>query len=265
MGAIGKYYIKDNKVEDVKIFKENEGKIVYEVIRITKGKPLFYERHYNRMLNSLKLNKCDYSITSEELKKLIKELTTKNKITTGNIKITYNMDSKELKLFVIKHKYPTLKMYSEGVPTILYFGERENPNAKVINNSFRGKVNEVIEKREVFEAILVNNEGYITEGSKSNIFLIKDNKLYTSKVETVLPGVTRTEIIEMAKENDIEVIETNIKYLDLPQYEAMFISGTSPHILPINKVEEQEYDTKNELLRKLMNLFNKRVSNYIGK
>ena len=78
------------------------------------------------------------------------------------------------------------RLYTEGVKTILYYGERENPNAKIVNDNFRAKVTEEIKKSNAFEAILVDRNGLITEGSKSNIFAIKDGKLITAKAEAVL-------------------------------------------------------------------------------
>lgn len=262
--AIKKIYIKNGIPRDVEQFEKEctEGKIIYEVIRITKGKPLFYEAHYRRFINSLNLSNSNFTITLEWFRKNIERLIKENKIVSENIKITYNLASSDLLLFVIEHKYPTLKMYSEGVQCILFFGERTNPNAKVIDNDFRSKVNIEIKRRDAFEAILIDRYGVVTEGSKSNIFLIKDNKLYTSKVESVLPGVTRTEIINMAKKNNIEVIEENINYTTLPDYDAMFISGTSPHILPINTVEGYKFNCKNELLKKLINLFKEKRNKY---
>lgn len=264
MEAIKKVYMKNGIPKSIDEFKKDEceGKKVYEVIRITKGKILFYESHYERFINSLRLNGSDFYITEKWLKTNIEKLIKENKLVSENIKITFNLNNQNLLLYVINHKYPSLKMYSEGVECILYFGERNNPNAKVIDNGFRSKVNEEINRRDAYEAILVDRYGVITEGSKSNIFLIKDNKLYTSKIESVLPGVTRTQIIKMAKENNIEVIEDNINYLTMPSYEAMFISGTSPHILPINSVEGNAFDCKNRMLKELMRLFKITIKNY---
>ena len=136
-------------------------------------------------------------------------------------------------------------------------------NAKVVNKSFRDMVNEKIAEREVFEAILINRNGIVTEGSKSNIFMIKDDALYTSKVEAVLPGVTRTEIIELAEELNIQVNEVDYNYLGLKDVDAMFISGTSPKILPIKKIEEEIIDVDNKVLRKLMRAFNEKINDYI--
>ena len=57
--------------------------------------------------------------------------------------------------------------------------EKENPNAKVINQGFREQVNQVIKDKKVYEAILVDRNGHITE-SKSNIFMVYENKVITS-------------------------------------------------------------------------------------
>lgn len=258
--AINEYYIDNCKLREVEEWREEgEGKLIYEVIRIINGKPLFYKEHYDRMINSFKLNNYKNDITYDELLNDINNLVISNNKTLGNIKIIFNTKSNEFKIFFIKHSYPTDEMYKEGVKTILYFGERENPNAKVINNSFREAVNKEIKKNDVHEAILVDRNGYITEGSRSNIFLIKDSNVYTSKVEAVLPGVTRTEIIKVAKENGINIIEENIRYTDLEKFDVLFISGTSPNILPIRRVNELEFDVENYLLRKLMNLFDELI------
>ena len=249
--AINEYYIDNGKLRKLEEWREEgEGKLIYEVIRIINGKPLFYKEHYDRMINSFKLN---------NYKNDINNLVKSNNKTLGNIKIIFNTKSNEFKIFFIKHSYPTDEMYKEGVKTILYFGERENPNAKVINNSFRGAVNKEIKKNDAHEAILVDRNGYITEGSRSNIFLIKGSNVYTSKVEAVLPGVTRTEIIKVAKENSINIIEENIRYTDLEKFDVLFISGTSPNILPIRRVNGLEFDVENDLLRKLMRLFDELI------
>lgn len=261
-----KVYIENGNIKKISEFtEEKEGKIIYEVIRIIDGKPLFFQEHYGRMAFSFNLNDSELSISEKEMKKYIDTLIKETKIKIGNIKITYNLNTDTLKIYFLKHKYPTKKMYAEGVETILCFKERENPNAKVINEHFREDVTAKIEQRDAYEAILVNRDGLITEGSKSNIFTIKDNRLYTSRIENVLPGITRTEIIRMAIELNIPVVEGDIKYVELENMDAAFISGTSPNILPIKKIEGKEFDCNNELLRKLMTSFDKRIEKYLKK
>ena len=263
MDAVKDFYISNGEVKATEEWTdEPSGKVIYEVIRIINGKPLFYEEHYERMKNSFKLSNEKFKISEEKLKEDIDKLVKPNDSKIGNIKLTYNTTSKELRGFFINHSYPTEEMYKNGVSTIIYFGERENPNAKVINQNFREAVNNEIKKKEAYEAILIDRNGFITEGSRSNIFMIRDRKLYTSKVEAVLPGVTRTEIIKMAKNNGIEVIEGNVNYKNIKMFEGLFISGTSPKILPICKVDDVEFDVNNEFLRELMRKFDEVIENY---
>ena len=76
------------------------------------------------------------------------------------------------------HSYPSKEYYKKGVKVILYYGERENPNLKVVSTAFRAKVAEKMKEANAHEALLVDRHGFITEGSKSNFFGIKD-KLFS--------------------------------------------------------------------------------------
>lgn len=168
-----------------------EEKIIYEVLRIIDGKPIFLEEHIKRMKNSFKLVNEEFKLKYDDIFKLIENTVKSENKMIGNIKITYSLNLKELKVFFIPHSYPTDEMYRNGVKTILYFGERNNPNAKIVNDDFRSIVNAEINKHNAYEAILVDRNGFITEGSKSNIFMINGNELITSPIKAVLPGVTR--------------------------------------------------------------------------
>lgn len=242
-----------------------ENKIIYEVLRIIDGKPLFLENHFDRMRNSFKLINEEFNFTCEEIENEIKRIINLENKTNGNVKITYEINENKLKVFFIEHSYPNDSMYENGVKTILYFGERENPNAKIINNEFRDKVTKEIKKNNAYEAILIDRNGYITEGSKSNIFMVKDGMLLTSSVKAVLPGVTRGEVINIAKELGIKVKEVEYSYKDIEKLEGMFISGTSPKILPISFVGDIKINEKNEIIRRLMDKYNDKITQYISR
>ncbi|MEG1287446.1 MAG: aminotransferase class IV [Clostridium sp.] len=261
MEAVDKFFIEDGHLDSIKNFKDdeiNKAKVIYEVIRVNNEKPLFLRAHLRRLEKSFEIMGKVFSYRYDKISEYLERVIYANDRKDGNIKITFNIDEDVMKVFYIKHSYPTEEMYKNGVNTILYHGERHNPNAKVIDGEFRKKVNEKIKESGAFEAILVDNNGYITEGSKSNIFLIKDNKLLTSKVETVLPGVTRGEVIEIAKRESIKFEEVDFKFTKLEEVESMFISGTSPGILPISKVGNILMNVDNEIMRRLMGIYNKK-------
>lgn len=240
-----------------------EEKIIYEVLRVIDGKPLFLESHLARMENSFKLINEKFSLKSDDICAKINKLIKSEKKNAGNIKITYKINENKLDIFFIDHFYPTDDMYENGVKTILYFGERENPNAKIVNDNFRSKVNKEIQENNAFEAILIDRNGFITEGSKSNIFMVRDNKLLTSKTKAVLPGITREKIIEIAQKCGIEVEEVEYNHKDIDKLDGIFISGTSPKVLPINTVGEIKLNPKNDIILSLMKAYNKEVEKYI--
>ncbi|AWK50908.1 aminotransferase class IV [Clostridium beijerinckii] len=241
-----------------------EDKIIYEVLRVINGKPIFLETHLKRMKNSFSLINEKFEFSYEELRMKIDDLIKTENKSEGNIKITYGVHEKVLKVFFIEHSYPSEEMYQSGVKTILYFGERENPNAKIVNENFRKKVNSEIKDKNAYEAILVDKNGYITEGSKSNIFMVKDNELLTSPLKAVLPGVTRGEIIKIAGKIGIKVKEVEYKYSDIDKLDGMFISGTSPKVLPISSVDNINLDPNNSIIRKLFKEYNNEINLYIG-
>lgn len=240
-----------------------EDKIIYEVLRVIDGKPIFLEAHLKRMKNSFELINEKFTLSYEEISLKIKKLIEDENKFEGNIKITYGIKEKILRIFFIEHSYPSGEMYENGVKTILYFGERENPNAKIINDNFREKVNKEIKANDAYEAILVDKNGYITEGSRSNIFMVKGNKVLTSPIKAVLPGVTRGEIIDIAKKVEIEVEEVEYKYLNIDELDGMFISGTSPKILPIKTVNDISLDPYNSIIRKLMCEYDNEIAGYM--
>lgn len=240
-----------------------EDKIIYEVLRVINKKPIFLENHLERMKNSFELINEEFELTYEKISTEIHDLIERENKSYGNIKITYGVNEKILKVFFVEHSYPCEEMYKSGVKTILYFGERENPNAKIINDSFREKVNNEIKEQNAYEAILVDKNGYITEGSKSNIFMVKGSKLLTSPTKAVLPGVTRGEIMDIAKKLGIEVEEVEYKYSDIDKLDGMFISGTSPKVLPIKEVNNIKLDHNNSIIKELMTEYDHEIGEYI--
>ncbi|ARC85351.1 aminotransferase class IV family protein [Clostridium argentinense CDC 2741] len=262
-----KYFIYNGEIKEADQYeniKPTGSKLLYEVIRIIDGKPLFLKEHIERLENSIGLAEQEITINKEGLSKDILELVKVNKVYEGNIKLI--LDKENIYIFFIKHSYPSEEMYKKGVKTILYFGERENPNAKIINNQFREKVNSEIKSNNAYEAILVDRNGYITEGSRSNIFMIKDEVVLTAPLKDVLPGITRMKIIEACNDLNLKVEEKPISYNEINTLNGLFISGTSPKVLPINSVGDIVVKSQEDkITKKIMDKFNKIIAEDIIK
>lgn len=273
--CIEKYFLfgeELKKSEEFDNYNSSKGKSLYEVIRISDGIPIFFMEHLNRLQNSADIMKYSLCITRDEIIDGVILLIRENKVKNGNIKlvINYNPSGKnsdnndfdeKFLVYFVPHSYPSALQYTEGVKTITYHGERSNPNAKVINNEFRDNVNLQINSKNVYEAILVDDAGFITEGSKSNIFMVKGTTVVTSKVENVLPGITRQFIIKTCEKLNIKFEEKNIHESEIKSLTGLFISGTSPKVLPIESVDEISFNSsKNSIIKAIMKGFDDEVN-----
>ncbi len=261
------YNGKVSSIEEINIENKTEEISIYEVIRIIDGIPLYLEEHLERLRKSSELLGVKLDKTDEDLVNEMVKLIEINKGYNLNIKILCNGMKEKIDdtyLYFIKSYYPPKSMYVEGINTILYRSERENPNAKTYNKQLRERINEELKERNAFEALLVNNVGGITEGSRSNVFFIKDDILFTSPPSEVLLGVTRTKIIELCRLNEIEVIEEEVLSRNLKEYDGAFITGTSTSVLPIKMIDEIKINScQNDLIIKVMKIYEEDKDNYI--
>jgi len=254
-------------IEDIESAGTIEGPSIYEVVRIIEGVPLYLEEHLERLRRSGEILKVDIKNTDEEIVSGIYKIIEENNERNLNAKIlcgNFNKAKEDMWIYFIDSFYPTKDMYIEGVDTILFKGERENPNAKVSDRGLRDKINREREEKNAFEALLVNNKGNITEGSRSNVFFVKGQIIYTPPAMEVLLGVTRTKILELCRKNGIEVVEDEISINNLDVYDGVFITGTSIDVLPVKTIEGMTFESsKKPIIKRLMDIYREDVLNYI--
>ncbi len=272
--CLAKYYIENGKILPVSIENEidislSTGKIIYEVIRFIDGIPLFWADHIERLFQSAKIANLEIWIRSSAIFEFIGKLIKVNKLQNANAKLIFQFpadnsvaENRFIFYFIPSH-YPDNELYNIGVKTGFYKAKRENPNAKIINFSLRSATNNIISSKNIFETILVDQHGFVTEGSRSNIFFISGNKIYTSFTEDVLPGITRKFVLEVCSQINLQVIEKHIHYTSISSYEAAFLSGTSLHVIPIAAIDNYIFEPKNDVFSKILNNFKILIDNYL--
>ena len=265
-GFIAKYSICNNElVENAEV---KAGFSVYEVVKIISGIPLFFESHMKRLSNSLQLSGIsDFIITPKEFLHHVLELCKSNQLYFGNIELRVVSNSGNIDCYIgfIRHSYPQPMNYISGIEASLINIERDNPNAKVKYSKARIEADKFLAEKDVFEVLLVDDQGYITEGSRSNMFFIKESVVYTAPIENVLPGITRKYVIEALRQLGVEFIEQKISIDELQLIDAVFMCGTSPGILPVRDIDGYGFDVNNKLLRAIMLRFNDIIKQYVIK
>jgi branched-chain amino acid aminotransferase len=233
-----------------------EGESVYEVIRMSKGKPFFFNDHIERLMSSVGLQKKKMLAGTETLKHDVIALVRSEKRKDINLKIVFNYSKSDSYLiYFIEPVYPTAELYRKGVRGSLFFAERKDPESKVINHRLRSEIYHKLILDSAYEALLVNKNNYITEGSRSNIFFIRDEILFTAPDETVLNGITRKYILEICRENGINVKFTFIDAAKISEHESVFMTGTSPVVLPFNSIGSVNFRVDHPLIVQLRNMY----------
>lgn len=266
---IGKKYILNGgiiDVEDTSTFEKyaTHGNIVYEVIRVEEGLPIFYNDYMNRLENSFDSMKRKLPASLIHIEETVKTLIEINSFRSGPVKLVFGLDNPGFFMtFIMLPHLPKDEEYRLGVKTVLLYENRDNPNVKKWNENLRQKSIRLLKKTGAYEAILVNEHDTITEASRSNIFFTKGETVFTTPDLLILPGITRKKVLEACSRLDMEVKFENINLEDLGSYDSCFLTGTARKIVPVKKIENMEFEVGNSLVQKISNSFENMVMEYI--
>ena len=123
---------------------------------------------------------------------------------------------------------------------------RHHPNIHMIKAKANGNyLNSILANTEATrdgydEAILLDAQGYVAEGSGENIFVVNEGRLYTPALDVALDGITRKSVIAIAEEMGLPVIEKRITRDELYAAEEVFFTGTAAEVTPIREIDNRE-------------------------
>lgn len=235
----------------------NHGSCIYEVCRVFRGKVIFMDDNLARLANSIKKSGAPIDFSTLRMEDKLNRLIQLEHIKEGNIKYVLRLSDSGVDEYVyqIPHSYPSEEAYKHGVDTATLQAMRPNAEVKYIEADLRKTTNDIIKEKNVYEVLLVDKDGFVTEGSRSNVFFIKDNALHTAPLPYVLPGTSRKRVLALCAEEHISVVEEKVPLCDLPRFDAAFITGTSPLVLPIRRVDNLAFDPCHPLLRRVMEAY----------
>ncbi len=262
----GDYFVMDGTLKSIDFFIgacEPGCLDIYEVMRLQDQNLLFWEDHMERLENSFRIGSKTNWFTPHQIRQKVNLLLASNALPDGNIKLEFrykeNGERHFLAYFIPTH-YPTLEQYGRGVSCCLFHAERSQPTAKIYNPRLRSAANQLIREKSVFESLLVDHNGLITEGSRSNVFFIKNHQLYTAPDAMVLSGVIRKKAIEVIQHLGLSLSYEPIHYNDLDAVEAAFITGTSLRILPLSDIENTHLNPSHPFIHQLTDGLNSLIT-----
>lgn len=234
---------------------------IYETIRSYGSRLFMCQQHVVRLFRSAEAIGLTIPIHREHWPELLHESMARNNVGTlqrdAYLRITVSRGVGGIGLdpglcpsptIVIMAKplvAPAAALYETGVDVILATTRRNLPSALPPRIKSLNFLNNILAKREAlaagaFDSILLNWEGHLTECTVSNLFFVTDGQLHTPSLECgLLDGITRSIVLQLAKEQNITVAEGRFTPAQLYQSDESFVTNTSMEIMPVTSVDRK--------------------------
>ena len=228
------------------------GDAVYEVILYNNGIFYDYDGHINRLFNSLKLINIKFHLSAQQLKIIIKNLFRLNRVNFGSIYIQvsrgvadrnhsyFGLNSKPVLTMIVSKKKNNIFDDVKGVKAITVVDNRwSRPDIKTTQLLPNVLAKTYANKKNAYEGIFIDHEGYVTEGSSSNIWIInKNNEILTREIDgKILSGITRKTISQFAKNNNFKMLEKKFTKDEMLNSREVFLTSASSFVTPIIEID----------------------------
>lgn len=222
---------------------------------------LFAREHYERLLSNARSLFMDLTLTAEDLIDITKELLRKNQIREDvyirpivyfrDLKLTPKLIDYTPEIAIYTYSFGRYLDTSQGIRVKVSSWRRNDDNSIPSRCKVAGAyVNSALAKTEALmagydEAIMLNSQGYVSEGSGENIFLIRNRTAITPSLsEHILEGITRNAVITLLKNELIITVEQRpVARSELYSAEEIFLTGTAAEVTPVVEVDNRKIGT----------------------
>lgn len=248
------------------------GDAVWEGLRLYKEGILHLDRHLDRLYASAKALAFDHVPTRAFIKDAIKQTLEANDMKEDTLmrltlsrgeKITSGMDprlnQKGSCLIVLAEWKPLVYDNESGIRVITSTQRRNSPQFLDSKIHHSNLLNNILAKVQanfagVDAGIMLDERGFVAELNDTNLFMVKDGKLFTPFANACLHGITRGFVIELAKNNNIPIEERNLSLVEFYDADEVFATGTMGELTPVMEIDGRAIENKtNSTIRKQLN------------
>ncbi len=227
---------------------------VFEGVRAYGGRVFRLEDHVKRLFDSAQAIMLCIPMSQSEMCEAILETLRRNNLRDAYIRPIVTRGMGDLGLDPNKCNLATViviaiewgamygSLYEVGLTAVSVAVRRNSPDALPPNIKSLNYLNNIMAKIEANikggnEAIILDAQGRLSEGSGDNIFIIKDKKIYTPHTINNLKGITREAVLELAGAQGYEVLERDLGLFDLYTADEVFVTGTAAEVAPVTKAD----------------------------
>jgi branched-subunit amino acid aminotransferase/4-amino-4-deoxychorismate lyase len=227
---------------------------VYESILLRNGHYVAAAEHAHRLLQSIKGAQLSTDLTLDRLFGWLLLLASVQKTFHAVVRVlVLDLGNRyaDVYLYSKRYKPPSVSAYKNGVPVILYRGERAMPQIKSLNTLVPGLARKAAKAAGVHDALLVNRLGQITEGTTCNVFAVQDGVLLAPPAEDVLAGTVMEQVLRLAREMGIPTRRQVLAVDAVLQWQEAFLTSTQRGVLPIKRIDDLKLGPPGSITRQL--------------
>lgn len=254
---------------------------VFEGLRFYHGKTFMLEAHLQRLESSAGSIGLDLPYSLEQIAKAIAQLIEHYHRDSGYLRLvvtrgvgSLGIDPRKCaspSLFIIADELSVMPVSDLDRGVSLHVAQTRRSPAECLNPQIKSLnyLNNILARIEankagMDEALMLNLDGYVCEGSVDNIFVVTGGLLKTPLLsDGLLEGITRSVIIDIAADLGIPCEETSLLVSDLCAGEECFLTGTGAELVPVRKIDEHEFSTPlSPMIPLIMTAFEERIAEY---
>ncbi|MBI9083125.1 MAG: aminotransferase class IV [Desulfobacterales bacterium] len=243
----GTFVAADEAVVPVNDLALLRGYGVFDLIRTYNGKPFFLQAHIDRLIHSAGEIGLRLPWSADELTAIVLETLRRNAHPEANLRVVvtggpspdFMTPQGKPRLLVLVTPIPKLpaQWYSEGVPIVTVVVERYKPGAKSINYIPATIALKTAREKGAIEALYIDREGFVLEGTTSNIFAFFGDRLITPG-RGILSGITRQVVLDIAgRHYAIDIRDLSLE--EMLAADEIFITGTNKGLVPVVQVDDR--------------------------
>ena len=225
---------------------------VFEGIRVYSGNVFRLREHLVRLYESAKSIMLEIPYSLDEVTNIVVETIRQNKLSNGYIRLVVSRGAGNLGLDPDSCKKPNVvviaeqlslfpqEYYEKGIPVVTRWNRPDvlSPQVKSLNYLNNILVRIEAKLAGVQEALMLNDQGYVAEGSGDNVFIVKGNKLITPPSSAgALEGITRNAILEIGEKLGYDVREELFTRHDVYVADEVFLTGTAAEVIAVTTVD----------------------------
>ena len=251
---------------------------VWEGLRVHRSRPLFLERHLDRLFEGAKAIAMDIGLSRDELSKRIFETLEANRMEGGvhiRLMVTRGVRSTPYQdprvvvggptiVIIPEYKEPDPAIYKRGLRLFTVHVRRGDPAVQDQKINSHSKLNCILASIQATqagadEALMLDPHGFVATCNSTHFFIVRDGEVWTSSGKYCLGGITRGLVLEIAREAGIFALEKDFSLTDVYGADEAFVTGTFAGIVPVSEIDGRRLVCPGPMAERLQKLYAERI------